>query len=174
MRYERSARFEELCAAHLEHVTGYVRQPMGDVDDAADVIAETFLAAWRRLDDVPPGDEARFYLYGVARRTLANLHRGQRRQQDLIAKIGRNLAADLAGDSEIGVHRTTHASTPKALPQIRPHSPLRPPRPHRHASASLPGRASHTQRDGVRVAGCRVPSRHVMQLMRSLHGELAL
>ncbi|WP_243717024.1 RNA polymerase sigma factor [Actinomadura darangshiensis] len=96
MGNERSTRFEELYEAHLGHVTGYVRRRTGDADDAADVIAETFLVAWRRLDDVPPGEKARFYLYGVARRTLANLHRGQRRHRDLTAKIGRNLAADLA------------------------------------------------------------------------------
>ncbi|RKS71039.1 RNA polymerase ECF family sigma subunit [Actinomadura pelletieri DSM 43383] len=96
MGNERSARFEKLYEAHLGHVTGYVRRRTGDADDAADVIAETFLVAWRRLDDVPPGEEARFYLYGVARRTLANLHRGQRRHRDLTDRIGRNLARDLA------------------------------------------------------------------------------
>ncbi|TDE35473.1 sigma-70 family RNA polymerase sigma factor [Actinomadura sp. 6K520] len=96
MRNERSARFEELYEAHLGHVTGYVRRRVGDADDAADVIAETFLVCWRRLDDVPHGDEARFYLYGVARRTLANLRRGERRRRHLAARIGGNLAADLA------------------------------------------------------------------------------
>jgi DNA-directed RNA polymerase specialized sigma24 family protein len=28
-------------------------------DDAADVLAETFLTAWRRLDDVPHGESTR-------------------------------------------------------------------------------------------------------------------
>ncbi|GAA2431243.1 hypothetical protein GCM10010191_51210 [Actinomadura vinacea] len=96
MEDERSARFEELYAAHLGHVTGYVRRRTDDPDDAADVIAETFLVAWRRLDDVPRGDAARFYLYGVARRTLANQRRGERRRRDLTARIGQDLAADLA------------------------------------------------------------------------------
>jgi DNA-directed RNA polymerase specialized sigma24 family protein len=47
------------------------------------VIAETFLTAWRRLDDVPAGDEARLWLYGVARRMLANQRRGARRRSSL-------------------------------------------------------------------------------------------
>jgi RNA polymerase sigma-70 factor (ECF subfamily) len=34
-------------------------------EDAADVVAETFLVAWRRLDSVPGGDEARLWLYAV-------------------------------------------------------------------------------------------------------------
>lgn len=51
-----------------------------DPADAADVVAETYLVAWRRLDDVPGGDEARPWLFGVARRVLANCHRGERRR----------------------------------------------------------------------------------------------
>lgn len=98
MRNERSARFEELYAAHLGHVTGYVRRRVGDADDAADVIAETFLVCWRRLDEVPHGEAARFYLYGVARRTLANLRRGERRRRNLTDRIGGSLAADLASE----------------------------------------------------------------------------
>ncbi|WP_211343204.1 hypothetical protein [Actinomadura pelletieri] len=37
---------------------------------------ETFLTAWRRLDVVPPGDEARLWLYAVTRRILADHYRG--------------------------------------------------------------------------------------------------
>lgn len=44
--------------------------------DAADAVAETFLVAWRRLPEVPSGEEARPWLYGVARRTLANQRLG--------------------------------------------------------------------------------------------------
>ncbi|WP_242908059.1 RNA polymerase sigma factor [Actinomadura terrae] len=116
MGHERSARFEELYEAHLGHVTGYVRRRTGDADDAADVIAETFLVAWRRLDDVPPGDEARFYLYGVARRTLANLHRGQRRRRDLTTRIGQQLAADLASAPAPEPDRPEIGAAFRALP----------------------------------------------------------
>ena len=42
--------------------------------------SDVFLVAWRRIGDVPPGDEARLWLYGVARRTLANQRRGERRR----------------------------------------------------------------------------------------------
>lgn len=45
---------------------------------AEDVVAETFLVAWRRLDDVP-AHAALPWLYGIARRTLANQHRGRER-----------------------------------------------------------------------------------------------
>src|SRR5579875_1486915 len=47
-----------------------------DQQDAADVVAETLLVAWRRLDQVPARQQALMWLYGVARRVLAR-HGGQ-------------------------------------------------------------------------------------------------
>ncbi|MGY1747118.1 RNA polymerase sigma factor [Blastococcus sp. SYSU D00695] len=43
--------------------------------DAADLLAEVYLIAWRRHADLPPGDERRLWLFGVARRLLAEHHR---------------------------------------------------------------------------------------------------
>jgi RNA polymerase sigma factor (sigma-70 family) len=77
---ERRRRFEEVYAANCGPILGYVLRRTENPDDAADVIAETFLTAWRRLDAVPPGDQARLWLYGVARRVLANHRRGERRR----------------------------------------------------------------------------------------------
>ena len=70
-------RFERLYARHGRAVLAYAvrRVPIADV---ADIVAETFLVAWRRLDDVP-GEEARPWLYGVARRVLADQQRSGRR-----------------------------------------------------------------------------------------------
>ena len=75
---ERQRRFEEVYLAHRGSILGYVLRRTDNPDDAADVIAETFLTAWRRLEDVPRDAEARLWLYGVARRVLANHHRGVR------------------------------------------------------------------------------------------------
>jgi len=44
-------------------------------EDAADLLAEVFLIAWRRRTDTPSGDERRLWLFGVARRLLAEHHR---------------------------------------------------------------------------------------------------
>ncbi len=90
---ERRRRFEEVYAANRGPVLGYVLRRAGNSHDAADVIAETFLTAWRRLDDVPPGHEARLWLYGVARRVLANQQRGERRRSELNGRLRRELAA---------------------------------------------------------------------------------
>jgi RNA polymerase sigma factor (sigma-70 family) len=66
-----------------------------DEHDAADVLAETFLVAWRRLDDVPSGDQALMWLYAVARRILANQKRGERRRRRLAERLGRELVSAL-------------------------------------------------------------------------------
>jgi RNA polymerase sigma-70 factor (ECF subfamily) len=89
---ERRRRFEEIYAACHDPVLGYVIRRTGNGHDAADVLAETFLTAWRRLDDVPGGESTRPWLYGVARRVLANHHRGERRR----LALGDRLRADLA------------------------------------------------------------------------------
>jgi RNA polymerase sigma factor (sigma-70 family) len=89
---ERRRRFEEVYAANHGPILGYVLRRTQSPHDAADVIAETFLTAWRRLDDVPSGDEARLWLYGAARRVLANHHRGERRRSVLSDRLGAEIA----------------------------------------------------------------------------------
>jgi RNA polymerase sigma factor (sigma-70 family) len=54
--------------------------------------AETFLTAWRRLDDVPAADGARLWLYGVARRVCANQRRGDRRRYELADRLRTELS----------------------------------------------------------------------------------
>ena len=56
-----------------------------DPATADDVLAETLLVCWRRLDELP--DDPLPWSYGVARNCLANAQRGVRRQQRLAAKI---------------------------------------------------------------------------------------
>jgi RNA polymerase sigma factor (sigma-70 family) len=86
-------RFEELYTAHHDSVLGYLLRRTDSHDDAADVLAETFLTTWRRVADVPPGDQARPWLYGVARRTLANHRRGENRRSALAGRLRDDLAA---------------------------------------------------------------------------------
>ncbi|MFB4306535.1 RNA polymerase sigma factor [Actinomadura sp. GTD37] len=93
---DRRRRFEEVYAANRARILGYALRRTSDPQDAADVLAETFLTAWRRLDDVPPGEQARLWLYGVARRVLANHHRGERRRSALAADLGSRLRAEAA------------------------------------------------------------------------------
>ena len=89
----RRRRVEQIYAANHAAITGYVLRRTDNPDDAADVIAETFLTCWRRLDDVPDGGNTRLWLYGVARRVLANHHRADRRRTALADRLRADLAA---------------------------------------------------------------------------------
>ena len=70
-----------------------------DPERAKDVAAETFLVAWRRLEDVP--DEPRPWLLGVARKVLAGQYRSESRREALAGRLRARTpggdAADLAG-----------------------------------------------------------------------------
>ena len=90
-RDPRRERFEEFFAAHREAVLGYLLRRTAERQDAADLLADTFLVAWRRLDDVPPGDQTRPWLYGVARRALANHRRGEGRRHALANRLRHEL-----------------------------------------------------------------------------------
>ncbi|MEV7609167.1 RNA polymerase sigma factor [Microbacterium sp. NPDC089320] len=65
----------------------YLSRRVG-TDDAADLLGETMVVAWRRSADVPDEPErARMWLFGVARGTLANHARGQRRKWALADRL---------------------------------------------------------------------------------------
>ncbi|MEU0568212.1 sigma-70 family RNA polymerase sigma factor [Nonomuraea sp. NPDC005983] len=89
-------RFVQIYEHAYRPILGYVLRRCEDPDDAADVVAETFATAWRRIDEVPPGDEARLWLYGVARRALANHRRGERRHEQRTAALREQLNASNA------------------------------------------------------------------------------
>ena len=77
-------RLELLFDANHEAVARYVwRRTRPDVVD--DVVAETFLVAWRRLDDVPA--ESLPWLLGVARRVISTQRRSVERQHSLVRKL---------------------------------------------------------------------------------------
>ncbi|WP_433170573.1 RNA polymerase sigma factor [Actinoallomurus sp. CA-150999] len=85
-------RFEAVYMAHYAAMLSYVRRRTDSPDDAADAIAETFATAWRRVADIPDGDEARLWLYGVARRVLANHRRGESRRTALATRLRAELS----------------------------------------------------------------------------------
>ena len=69
--------------ANYHHLLGYALRRTATREDAEDVVAETFLTAWRRLERLPDGDGARPWLYGIARKVLANQRRGDVRRARL-------------------------------------------------------------------------------------------
>lgn len=84
---ERSDRFRALYQAEVVALLGYAARRIARPEDAADIVADVFTVAWRRIDDVPDGGEARLWLYGVARNVLSNHRRGARRQDRLTDRL---------------------------------------------------------------------------------------
>ncbi|HEY0497122.1 MAG TPA: sigma-70 family RNA polymerase sigma factor [Kutzneria sp.] len=78
--------FEELYHAHYAALLRYGTRRVGH-DAAKDVVAETFLVAWRRPDAVPLDDPLP-WLYATARRVLANHVRAEIRRDRLDERIG--------------------------------------------------------------------------------------
>jgi RNA polymerase sigma-70 factor (ECF subfamily) len=77
-------RFEVLFTQHYAAVVRYAVRRVGP-DAAAEVVSETFLTAWRRLDSVP--EHALPWLYATARRIVANELRRRRRQARLDERV---------------------------------------------------------------------------------------
>ena len=101
MSESREETYRRLYASHFDAVLGYALRRTDRAEDAADVTAETLLVAWRRLAHVPTGTETRPWLYGVARRVLANHRRGDHRRTALGNRLRKELATsvpDTSGD----------------------------------------------------------------------------
>ena len=80
----RRRRFQILFSEVYEPIQRYVRRR---VDPAAvdDIVSETMLTLWRRLDEMPPDPLP--WSYGVARRQVANHRRAGRRHLRLARRV---------------------------------------------------------------------------------------
>ena len=83
---DREARFRRLCETHTAELTAYALRRVPQ-QDAADVVAETFLVAWRRLDEIDAERSALPWLYAVARRVLLSQRRASGRQQAIAQRV---------------------------------------------------------------------------------------
>lgn len=80
----RRTRFEAVAGEVLEPVRRFLARRT-DEATADDVLADTLLVCWRRIEEVPA--DALPWVYGVARLCLANAERGARRQQRVAGRI---------------------------------------------------------------------------------------
>jgi RNA polymerase sigma-70 factor (ECF subfamily) len=106
-------RFDQLWRDHAAAVLRYARRHVLP-DDVDDVVAETFVVAWRRLDEVPAYGLP--WLLGVARGVSANTRRSHRRRDALSDRIGAERDAEPAwpptdGDDAVtaALHRLSDA-----------------------------------------------------------------
>jgi RNA polymerase sigma-70 factor (ECF subfamily) len=79
-------KFRFLFDEHFEAIARYClrRLPTAEVNDAT---AEVFLVTWKKINQVPEGEQAVPWLYGVARNVVRNSLRSRRRSYRLVDRL---------------------------------------------------------------------------------------
>jgi DNA-directed RNA polymerase specialized sigma24 family protein len=103
---EHEDRFRRIYTANFESLLAYAMRRVEQPEDAADVVAETFLVAWRRSRELPPEDEIRLWLL------LANHHRGGARRERLGERLRQRIRGAVVVDpgSEVPERLTVQAA----------------------------------------------------------------
>jgi len=109
---ESSGRFEALYSEHAAAVRAFARR-RASVEDADDVVADVFLAAWRRRDELPADPLP--WLLGVARGILANRRRGSARGAALQERL---MNERRAGDGDQLESQVADAAVLRALESL--------------------------------------------------------
>ncbi|SCG57442.1 RNA polymerase sigma-70 factor, ECF subfamily [Micromonospora echinaurantiaca] len=107
-------RFTALYERYYDDVERYVRRRAADIA-VRDVVAEVFLVAWRRFGEVP--SEPLPWLYGVARRVLANEIRGLQRGRRLVEWVAANAVGVVGDHADEVIGRVTVAVAFERLPE---------------------------------------------------------
>jgi RNA polymerase sigma factor (sigma-70 family) len=115
---EYEERFRRVYEGAFESLLAYALRRVEQPADAADVVAETFLVAWRRGRQMPDGAEATLWLYGVARRVLANHHRGGVRRERLGERLRQRLGAGVGGAGDPGHEVSERLTVQGALARL--------------------------------------------------------
>lgn len=112
-------RFGRLYRQMHPEILGYLARRIGE-QEAIDAAADVFVVAWRRISDVPEGDAARPWLFGVARNVLRNRRRATRRYWRFL-QHNRSLQFDRSeGLEPIVVRRHECEEVVAALARLRP------------------------------------------------------
>ena len=88
----RMERFRILYNDLYDDLWRYVQRRSINTEEARDTLSEVFLVAWRRLEDIPAGKEARLWLFGVARNLVKTSWRKRKRSGDLLVRIGSEMS----------------------------------------------------------------------------------
>lgn len=110
--------FANIFNQHHRAVLAYFLRRL-DPDEAEEATADVYLVVWRRLEEVPLGDETLPWLYGVCRRVFANHLRSGRRADNLVAKLARMRPLAIDGPENVIVQRAEDRAVVEALSTLR-------------------------------------------------------
>ena len=111
-----SARFEALYNAHYQPMAAYVRRRVVE-HDVEDLVAQVFLTAWRRFGLIPPPPEDRLWLFGVARRMVADHRRSTMRRRRLSERLTEEARGPVGS---VGPLEFTQLQIDRAMQALRP------------------------------------------------------
>ncbi len=114
-----SERFDALYDAHFESIRAYCARRL-PAEEANDAVAEVFVTVWVRLDDVPAGDGALPYIYGIARNKVAHARRSFSRRARLRRRAQAIGGHPVAGPESLVVARAEEDLVTRALESLRP------------------------------------------------------
>lgn len=141
-------RFTALWGDYAGRVSAYACRHV-DHHTAQEVVSETFMVAWRRLPEVP--EKALPWLLVVARNTLSNHRRGDRRRDALTEKMARvDQVARSAPGADITV--TDRAEVLEALAALTSTE---------REALLLTAWDGLSAAEAAHVVGCSVPAMHV-------------
>jgi RNA polymerase sigma factor (sigma-70 family) len=83
-------RFRTLYRSTFSDIYAYTTRALAsDQSEIDDVVAEVYLVAWRRIDELPQSPQDRLWLFGVARNVLRNTKRNTNRRLLLVDRMRR-------------------------------------------------------------------------------------
>lgn len=85
--------FERLVHDTRDDLLAYALRRSASAEDAADVLSETYLIAWRKLEKIPPGEQARLWLFGVAHNVIRQGVDRRRSRDALVERLAREVRA---------------------------------------------------------------------------------
>lgn len=118
-----ATRLHAALAADSRALLAFLERRVDVRDDAADLLGEVFLIAWRRVTRLPNEPErARMWLFVIARNCLLNYRRGRRRQVALASALRAELhGAPESPDTDLAldVRRAIDALSPELAELVR-------------------------------------------------------
>jgi RNA polymerase sigma-70 factor (ECF subfamily) len=104
LRADREKRIHDLFQANSASVLTYFARRVTPLEDAADLLSETLVVVCRRPRAIPEHPEdARMWLFGIARNTMRNYERGKRRGSALADQLRSTLTGVPNEDSTVEV-----------------------------------------------------------------------
>jgi RNA polymerase sigma-70 factor (ECF subfamily) len=114
------APFRRLFEDAYRPLLAYALRRTQNAADAEEIVADTLLIAWRRRDELPADAERIAWLYGVARKVIANQRRGQQRRSRLEQILAPLTRASRDADESVQLADATRAvlAASRRLPDV--------------------------------------------------------